>query len=301
MSRPSTGSVLRKLSQATLSRLDSLIPLIIADDSPDDLHALRIEVRRLRAVLGSLRPALADGPRAHADTLRLLCRQLGAHTTALRDLDVLLADHERRSRRLPERLRGGGASIWEQLRRRRADAHAALVTFLYSDACQHALAAAKAAAVGLDAEPSAPFLTLGLRRLMAQMARVESRAAQVAGSRHDDDLHRLRVRLKGLRYLFDVLQPVLPARKGRDVRKVMRRAQDELGRFHDLCVQQALYEDMLGDGAATPVDELLTLAGLVAQMHRRRLKRRKLARRAAASLSGPALNQLHAALKGMTS
>lgn len=300
MSSASTGSVLRKLSQATLSRLDSLIPLIIADDSPDDLHALRIEVRRLRGVLGSLRPALADGPRAHADALRLLCRQLGARTTALRDLDVLLADHERRSRRLPERLRGGGVSIWEQLRRRRAEAHASLVAYLYSDAFQQALTAARDAAAGLDAEPSAPFLTLGLRRLMAQMARVESRAGQVAGSRHDDDLHRLRVRLKGLRYLFDVLQPVLPARKGRDVRKILRRAQDELGRFHDLCVQQALYEDMIGTGTA-PVDELLTLAGLVAQMHRRRLKRRKLARRAAASLSGPALNQLHAALKGMTS
>jgi len=57
----------------------------------------------------------------------------------------------------------------------------------------------------------------------------------------DAALHRLRKRLKRLRYVLEALQPVLPRKRTARVLRALQRALEALGRCHDEAVAQSIW------------------------------------------------------------
>ncbi len=284
-----TTTALRKACQHALARLEALAPLICADDDPEDLHDFRVTVRRTRSILGSFQKWA--NPEA-STALRSGLKQIAASTDRLRDLDVLLQDHSALCERLPDTLREGCAELEAQLYSTRSAAHAELVQYLVADAFAQTLQQCRNCTAKLDLNVhDHPLHVIAARVTPRRIARLQRRSAQLPRSAPDFELHQLRIAGKKMRYMLDFLEPVLPAKKRRRALKSLKQAQDDLGRFHDLCVQQALFEQLLQQG--TPSRALsLTLAGLIANIHARRNKRRTAARKTVVAFSGAELTLL---------
>jgi CHAD domain-containing protein len=94
-----------------------------------------------------------------------------------------------------------------------------------------------------------------------------------------EELHRLRIMCKKLRYLIEFFQTLYSKKKIRNIIKVLRRLQDNLGDFNDYHIQQenlAMFaRQMSSDGSVNP-DTLLVMGRLMQQMHHGQQLERKL-------------------------
>lgn len=200
-------------------------------DPVEVVHKLRVAIRRLRADLRIFESAFdADWLAAKTRQLRDLARIVGE----VRDLDVILG-------RLEEL--GGAATMADQ------PAVAALVTRLRIDrgaALRRALAAIgdpnRAAVLKDFAEiaacrPLAPNADqvviedlVATTRRQWQRLRKSARTADAAPD--EENLHRVRVRAKTLRYSLETLAPVLH-NSARDHAEALITLQDHLGKMQD--------------------------------------------------------------------
>ncbi len=289
-----TTTALRKTAQQALARLEAVAPLICADDDPEDLHNFRVTIRRTRSILGSFHKQLNAPANSQ---LRAHLKELAAKTDRLRDLDVLLDDHAALCQRLPTSLRDGCPELASRLYAERSAAHAVLVEFLVSEVFTEALAQCRQLIVQLaDGVTDQALQVTADQCVPKRIRRLQRRCLKLSRSASDYELHQLRIAGKKMRYMLDFLEPVLPQKKRRRALKALKQAQDDLGRFHDLCVQQELFETLLFTAENTATLKL-TLTGLVANVHARRTKRRNAARKTAVAFNGSELASLCQALE----
>ncbi len=203
------------------------------DTAPEHLHQLRVGLRRLRTALrelGALDPQLRP---EWAASLAQLFARLGT----ARDRDAL-------AQTLLPALRKAGAKGLElpQIEPEPA-AKAALGEAATTQLWLELMAFA--AATGVSAQPFAPAVRQRLDRLFRQVRRD---AAQFAAL---DDVarHRLRKRVKRLRYLSEFAAALFRPRDLQAFLKRLAPAQDALGAFNDVCVARALFEPMGTDDA----------------------------------------------------
>ena len=187
------------------------------------LHRARVATRRLRAAL----PLVASDAKAGkvVKSVRRLTRVLGP----VRELDValLILDELDRSGNVP----GGGidrlrASIVEERERLQAEVREEIDDFDLDKLRKQALKAARHA--GDDGRPHES--TAARRARIARRARrLAATIESAAGLYLPDRLHEVRIAVKKLRYTLEVAG-------GRNVARVrlLKRAQDLLGRMHDL-------------------------------------------------------------------
>ena len=221
--------------------------------NPECLHAMRVSVRRLRAILRLFRAALPPvATRALAVELKWLGQSLGA----VRDLDVHLQECEEMMRRLPEAPRQAADTCRSEMNRRREQAYEALRRDLRSQR----FAALKEACGGLIRRLRRPvtdgggeIAEVGALLMATELRKILKAGRGIADDTPDETLHRLRVRCKRLRYACETLSEVY----GKKVAKMARRLsslQDVLGAHQDAVAAQALSERAIADKAvATPV------------------------------------------------
>jgi len=221
----SADAALRCLVATCLEQvLPNLSALAAEAGTPGHLHQARVGLRRLRTAL-----KLWGTPEPRRDAaLAALFTQLGSQ----RDQDALSAGL------LPELLAAGApmatlaptpaaASIGETVR---GTAHLpALLQMLEfalgsSNADDEATAIKNVAANVLDTE----------RRKLRKAARRFERM-------DDTERHQLRKRLKRLRYGIELTAALFKSKQIRRELKALRPAQEALGRYHDLCVAEALF------------------------------------------------------------
>ncbi len=254
----------------------------VLDLDPEFLHQARVAVRRMRSALrifgGRLDPARTA---AVARELSGLGRTLGR----ARDLDVLL---ERLGRELvrveapPE----AAARIRAAFEARRGAAHQDAARALASRDLDRLLEAVErlgeampgADSPAIDA-PAIDALAGPLVKQAAGKLRRELRRPVEALSA--GDLHRVRIRLKRLRYLGEFLGDVEPPAFGKAVRRLVP-WQDRLGEFQDARMARAAFRALAEVRCADPrpsADELLVLGALSERArHRRDERRRRVAR-----------------------
>ncbi|RMI35362.1 CHAD domain-containing protein [Nocardia stercoris] len=249
----------------------------VADGTDTEaLHDLRVAVRRARALLklaGDVLPEPLVLPAAAE------LRRLGAATTPVRDLDVLLV----RLGELAPRLRAATpADLTEfttHVRRQRNSAHRAMMRELrgnhFTEFVESWRTELAAVAAGDRAGTSDITLkTLADTRIPRIGKKVRRRARAITGSAADTEIHRLRKRGKELRYLLEFCAPVTRPRKAlRELRKL----QNVLGDYQDAVVQRRalpeLTEQLLSTATASAATVLAVgeSAGLLAadQRHTR--------------------------------
>lgn len=194
---------------------------------PEHLHQLRVALRRLRTALQVFGGWSADVEAGWAPALADLFDALGA----ARDLDAL-------SERLLPALRAAGAP-WTELAPSMASP-AEPAQALQAAAVQRLLLALLAFA-GRSPAPAAGPLVEHARPLLRRLHRQVLRDGEAFASLDDEARHRMRRRVKRLRYSVEFLASLWPAREVRRYLARVAPAQDALGLFNDLCIAQRAF------------------------------------------------------------
>jgi len=244
----------------------------------EDLHQMRVAVRRMRATLKAARPLLDA---AWSDDLRGELGWLGGALGPVRDLDVLLLRLHREIASLPPDEQNAGGALLDALERERATARAAMLEALtaprYSGLLER-LAETVSAPLPTPAPGDAPQPALvDLVRAEAHKLR---RAVEKAGDNPPDEvLHALRIRGKRVRYTGELVAPSLrgtPA--GKQVKRLLSAAtglQEVLGDHQDACVAEQHIRGLLAGLDVTP-DTVFVAGRLVErETHRAAEKRRE--------------------------
>ena len=241
---------------------------VLADIDTEFLHDFRVAVRRQRSAFAHF-----DGvfdPESLAP-FRDHFAALGRVTGPLRDLDVWLLDEAAMRARLPEQLRPGLDELFMRLAERRAMQLDEVRRVLSSAEFREFLAAwdrflAHPAAGAQAGEPAAALLRERLRKRHRRVLR-DGRA--ITDASPDEDLHRLRIQCKKLRYLLEFARPLVAGDVIGPLIRHLKGLQDNLGEFNDLSVQQeALRHELTaleGDGPETMM-EAAALGGLIAAL-----------------------------------
>lgn len=229
-------------------------PGVRLDLDPEDVHRLRVAVRRSRAVLRAARPLLDP---EWSEPLRDELKWLGGSLGRRRDVDVLIAHLERETEQLEQPERDAAASLVERLGEERVTAQAVALDTLRSERYYRLLDSLEAAARG----PHVRRGQVSLRKLARTEFRRLSRIAEQLGpSSSDDDLHRARIAGKRARYTAELAEADI----GKPARRFIERAkdlQDVLGAHQDAIVAEArlrgLLADAPGSGAAFAAGRLV--------------------------------------------
>ncbi|BBF99919.1 MULTISPECIES: CHAD domain-containing protein [Pseudonocardia] len=252
-------------------------PGVREGSDPEELHRMRVSVRRMRAALKSARPLL-DG--AWADELRSELGRLGRALGPVRDLDVMIERLRGAVATLPPAERAAGDRLVSVLEADRIGARAEMLDELDSDrhaALRRRLVEAVSAPLP---EPAAEVARPALIDLVRAETRKLSKAVHRAGPNPPDmTLHDLRIRTKRLRYTGELVEPAMRTSKGRrtsdakQVRKMLKAAeelQEVLGDHQDACVAEHRVRALLDELGDSPDAHEVFVGGRLVERERTR-------------------------------
>jgi CHAD domain-containing protein len=236
----------------------------------EPVHQLRVATRRLRATLRLFAPILA---RTFVEAAHRDLAWLGSGVGGTRDLDVLFTAVKTRARRLDAGLREGLGPLGVAIQECRAEAHETLLAALQTPRCQRLLRRLTA-----FVESPARRRPRRLGDVAPDLVRPLARAVRRAGRALDpaappDRFHRLRVRVKRLRYGLETLRGL----GGKPIRRLLEQLetmQSVLGDAQDAITQIA----WLRAWATAPevaAEVLLPIGALMQILARRGAKRRR--------------------------
>jgi CHAD domain-containing protein len=232
--RPRIGDVVQAVLAESADRLVRQDALLRVRADSDSVHDARVAVRRLRSDLRTFGPIVGL---ARSRALRERLRRLQDGFSAARDADVLLARLGCHLDDLPDADRAAADDALTPLRDERdaayarmremldEPAHAALLRDVV-DMAQQPPAGSAAAELACDVIP-------GIVRdaWSALRKRVRRRSRPPA----DEELHRIRIAAKRVRYAAEALAPVA-GRRARSLARAIERLQTILGDQHDAVV-----------------------------------------------------------------
>ncbi len=222
---------LRAYLRAQLTAIERHDPAVRVGSDPEDLHKLRVAIRRSRAALREARSLLGEERgRDLRDELKWLGRQLGP----ARDLDVLIARLRIEVAELdgPDAVPAG--KIVMQLEEEREAAQADVLAALDSTRYAELLAT-------LEETVSAPPVAtsdVSLKRVARrEFRRLERHVDALGLAPSNDALHRARIQAKRLRYATELSSQLL-GKDGDGVVSAAKAFQDVVGAHQDAVVAE---------------------------------------------------------------
>ena len=236
----------RKVLRFHLARMLARVPVVVAGEDPEEVHAMRVAARRMRAAWRVFGDGFErEARRRYVGDLR----EIGTRLGAVRDLDVLLEILAAYEARQGAHGRAGLRPVREGWMAERDVRRIELVELLRSEAFARFVAEYEAfvATEGLAALPVAPHAPGLVRTRMPATAW----AAYQGVWAFDDGLagtdlvtlHQLRIAGKWLRYTLEFAREALEPEATPLIRGVVA-LQDHLGAQHDLHVAATLARDV---------------------------------------------------------
>jgi CHAD domain-containing protein len=229
------------------ARLRAQVDELLAHDpgtrrgaDPEDLHQHRVAVRRLRALLRTVRP-LVD--RDAVEPLRAELAWIGGLLGAVRDLDVLLEHLEDEAAGLDGADRRAFLPLLRRLRRERERDRAQLLAALDAERYFALLDALEGAAETLPVEGEERLPELAAK----EFRKLRRDERQLGAAPSDEELHGLRIRGKRARYAAELLEGKRAARFVDTAKEL----QDVLGEHQDAIVAEARLRSLLGPRSTT--------------------------------------------------
>jgi triphosphatase len=246
-------------AERPLAQFLGTLPRTTGADAYDAIHDARVALRRLGALLRAFAPVLAPATiEGVKREIRWLRRSLGP----ARDLDVFI--HET----VPalSALFGaepGLAVLLDIAQSERAPLRAELAKTIGSARCKRFCATLEAL-FGPEAPPrsalrragpltpslDAPFAAFALAELRRRYKKLRKGAKRIE-KLAEEDLHRLRIRLRNFRYVCDGFRMLLPARRYAELRAAMTGMQDHMGALNDAANAPALVAKLVRAAGAT--------------------------------------------------
>jgi len=226
------GAVRRVVGNCLRQVLSNASDVAHEDDTePEHLHQLRVGLRRLRTALSELGPLSPALPAEWGEGLSTLFGRLGS----ARDRDALAQTL------LPALQKAGADNLQLPVIEAEPGAQIAL-----REASTTQLWLQLVAFAAGSAASEQPFLPAVRERLARLFKQVRSDAARF-DAMDDTARHRLRKRVKRLRYLSEFAGSLFRERRVRAFLKRLAPAQEALGDFNDVCVARALFKDAAAD------------------------------------------------------
>ena len=221
--------------KAMLERQLALIlahdPAVRLGDDSEDVHQLRVATRRFRAVLRAARPFFTDG---RAEGARAELRWLADLLGSVRDLDVLIERAREERARLDVSEQAGAAHVIDLLVTEREAARARLVTAMRTKRYMRLLGRIEE----LVDRPLVGDEDVRVGKLArSEFKKLSKAASALTEEATDDELHRIRVRVKRARYTAELAEPAVGKRATRFIRRA-KRVQDVAGELQDAVVAE---------------------------------------------------------------
>ena len=230
---------------------------------PEDLHQLRIAVRRIDATLGLFRNELPPALTRARKTAKTMQRTLGA----TRDLDVQLDQLSGYCGELEEAERAAALPLRQRLEAERERARARLVRSVDSESTRHWLETLERGSVdlapSLDAAPAVAVMPDLLRRRFRKLRKAVRLLRDDAPM---EDYHRVRRRAKQLRYAIECGTEIF-GKPAEEMLKALRRMQTRLGESQDAYVGKSRLAALAAAPGATLPPETLFFMGRLAEHH----------------------------------
>ncbi len=223
----------------------------------EEVHQLRVALRRLRALLSLLAPRTGSPELSQAaDRARALATAMGP----TRDWDVLAENLDAASKVSEERVFGPLTQAVEA--RRAAAREAARAAFLAPSTKEFEEDLRLYLAREGWRDRTAKLRTRGSARRFAKKAlrRLRRRAVRLAKhiTRHSPErLHKARIAVKKIRYAAESFMPLFDERAARAYLRGLANVQDRLGAVNDAATAARLLSELLGD---EPTPEMLRAA-----------------------------------------
>ena len=215
---------------------------IIEDLDSEFLHDFRVAIRRTRSGLSLIKDVL--DPEV-SNRFKEDFRYLGQVTGPVRDLDVYLLMEDNYKTRLPEHLQEGLHYFFEDLAKQRGREQSKLARALkaprYKSIIQdwrHYLDSEDEAAHGGNCQ--IPIGMLASTIITKRFQRVLRDGQAIHPETPDEELHRLRIQGKKLRYCLEFFSSLYPKQEMKVLIKQLKVLQNNLGDFNDLTVQQEM-------------------------------------------------------------
>lgn len=240
---------------------------------PEGVHQMRVATRRLRAALKAFGDVLPEQEaRALAGEAGWLCDVLGA----VRDLDVHLEHLDGYRSWLPEDQSHALDGYERHLTRARRRARRCLIAALDSRRyrrLQDAYLSLQQHAREMHHEGGPSIRAFARGYVPGKVAAVRKAGRKIDAASAPEAYHRLRIRIKKLRYGLEILDGPY----GRELEKAarsLRRLQGRLGEHQDACVAEG---ELTGyrDAAATGAEERRVFDRLIREERRRALSLRR--------------------------
>jgi CHAD domain-containing protein len=243
---------------------------IVDDIDTEFLHDYRICLRKIRSIF-----SLMKGVYPEADTARLKNQwgNLARITNQLRDLDVYLLDREKYIALLPDSQRAGLNAFFAGVQHERFLAQQRLSKFLQSKSYRETIAAFEVFFTERDKLPASefsahPVKNLASRRIYHRYRRIRKAGRAITSATADDVIHQLRIECKKLRYMLEFFGELYPHDELDAVLKNLKQAQNSLGLYNDLAMQQgSLLTYCEAHRETLSIEQALSVGGLIAVLN----------------------------------
>ena len=253
---------------------------IVKDLDTEFLHDFRVAIRRTRSGLGQVKGVLPPDvvTRAREDF-----SWLGSVTGPTRDLDVYLLERDQYMSRLPRNLRPCLDYFFVDIARQREEEQKKLVTHLHSKKFRQVLESwqvflENGNTYGETGKSGLPVKTVARQIIFRKYTKILKDGGAIKRSSPDEDLHRLRIQCKKLRYILEFFSSLFPPAKMILAIKQLKRLQDNLGTFNDLSVQQEMLQKYLAalrPGSKKNQQLATAIGGLLTNLHHEQQRVRK--------------------------
>ena len=221
----------RSFLRRQLNEIERHDPAVRVGSDPEDLHDMRVAVRRSRATLRAARDLFDE---EQVRSLRAELKWLGRRLGPARDLDVLLARIRGQVAELDGPDAVSAAKIVTQLETEREHARQELLATLE----QPRYAALLDQLEQFVAAPPATTVDVSLERVAAkEFRKLERLMKKVGPESSNDELHRARIRAKRVRYSTELSLP-MAGKDGRKVIAAAKKFQDVVGAHQDAVVAE---------------------------------------------------------------
>jgi CHAD domain-containing protein len=229
------------------------------------LHDFRVAIRRTRSALGQIKFVF---PTKTTNRFKKDFAFVGKLSNELRDLDVYLLNEDKYKAMLPPILRDDIDPLFDYLRKKRSNAlekvNRSLKTKKYAKVMndweafldkgpQNSVSASNAEVSVID---------LARNRIDKKYRNVVKVGSQILENTEDKMLHVLRIHCKKLRYLMEFFSSLFPRKKMNTLIAQLKKLQDNLGDFNDLCVQREYLLNLIEELPTTQQQNKKTLAAI---------------------------------------
>ncbi len=258
----------RKVLRFHLARMLARVPGVITGEDPEEVHAMRVSARRMRAAWRVFGNGFErEARRRYVGDLRAIGTRLGA----VRDLDVLLEILAHHGARRGERGRAGLVPLLRAWDADREAHRVELLAVLESDAFARFVAEYEAFAEtkGLASVPVPPNRPALVRTRMPATAWTAYQAVWA----FDGDLskaelatlHELRIAAKWLRYTLEFVREAIEPEASLLISPVVA-LQDQLGAQHDFHVAATLAREFTAASGTLSGHELKSIERFVREL-----------------------------------